>query len=366
MPRLRRETRKFKKRAIESLMLATELFNRPHDRGRIESVLIMLQHAFEMLLKGVIFQKRGRIHEKGEDISYTFDKCLSISLSDINIISGDDFRTLSILDCLRDCAMHNLLDVSENVLYLHTQAAFTIFDDILFKVFSEHLADYLPDRVLPISTNPPQDLQMFLDSEFNQIRSLLSPGKRRLADVRGRLRYHMIVESCVQGNARQPSDKELTKTIRAIQRGQNRNMLFPGVTTLRLDTEGHGLSFSVRFTRQEHAPPVRLVREHEAEAKEATLVREVNLLDRYSMGLRDLSHKLGITQPMAVAMVYHLHIKDDPDCFREFRIGRTSHNRYSPKALERLRQALQTVKLKKVWREYRHHIKSRKAKSEGI
>jgi len=105
-----------------------------------------------------------------------------------------------------------------------------------------------------------------------------------------------------------------------------------------------------------------LVREHEDEAKEATLVREVNLLDRYSMGLRDLSDKLSITQPMAVAMVYHLHIKDDPDCFREFRIGGTLHKRYSPKTLEHLRQALQTVDMKKVWSEYLHHIKSRKAK----
>ena len=139
-------------------------------------------------------------------------------------------------------------------------------------------------------------------------------------------------------------------------------MLFPGVATLRLDTKGHGLSFSVRFTRQEHAPPVRLVREHETETKEATLVREVNLLDRYSTGLRDLSDKLGITRPMAVAMVYHLHIRDDPDCFREFRIGGTLHKRYSPKALEHLREALQTVDRKKVWREYRRHIKSRKAK----
>lgn len=362
MSRLHRETRKFKTRALDSLMLAVELFNRPHGAGRVESVLILLQHAFEMLLKGAIFQKRGRIYEKGGDISYTFDKCLSISLSDINIISQDDFCTLSILDCLRDCAMHNLLDISENVLYLHTQAAVTIFDDILFKVFSERLADNLPDRVLPISTSPPEDLLVFLDSEFNQIRSLLSPGRRRVADVKGRLRYHMIVESCVQGNARQPTEKDLTKIIRAVQGGRNWNTLFPGVASLRLDTDGHGLSFSVRFTRQEHAPPVRLVREYEDAAKEATLVREVNLLDRYSMGLRDLSDKLGITQQIAVAMVYYLNIKDDPDCFREFRIGGTLHKRYSPKALERLRQALQTVDTKKVWREYWRHIKSRKAK----
>ena len=48
---MRREVRHLKQRAIDSLMLSIELFNRPHDGGRVEGVLIHADHAFEMLLK---------------------------------------------------------------------------------------------------------------------------------------------------------------------------------------------------------------------------------------------------------------------------------------------------------------------------
>ena len=110
MPRLRRETRRFKRRAIDSLILAIELFNRPQGAGRIEGVLILLQHAFEMLLKSTIYQVRGTIFETGEDISYGFDKCLGIARSDLHILNEDEACTLSTLDGLRDCVAHYLLD----------------------------------------------------------------------------------------------------------------------------------------------------------------------------------------------------------------------------------------------------------------
>ena len=57
MPRVKRDVSELKKRAINSLVLGIELFNRPHDDGRAEGVLILLHHAFEMLLKAVIKDK---------------------------------------------------------------------------------------------------------------------------------------------------------------------------------------------------------------------------------------------------------------------------------------------------------------------
>lgn len=56
MPRTKRDVAELKKRAINSLVLGIELFNRPHDAGRAESVLMLLHHAFEMLLKAIIIE----------------------------------------------------------------------------------------------------------------------------------------------------------------------------------------------------------------------------------------------------------------------------------------------------------------------
>lgn len=53
MPRLKKDVAPLLEKAIDSLVLGIELFNRPSNRGRAHGVLMLLHHAFEMLLKGV-------------------------------------------------------------------------------------------------------------------------------------------------------------------------------------------------------------------------------------------------------------------------------------------------------------------------
>ncbi len=57
---MRREARHLFTRGVDSLVLAVEHFNRPHDRGRTETVLILADHAFEMLLKSAIIHRGGK------------------------------------------------------------------------------------------------------------------------------------------------------------------------------------------------------------------------------------------------------------------------------------------------------------------
>ena len=88
MARLRQNTRRLKERALASLVLAIELFNRPQEMGRVEGTLILLQHALEMLLKASIWEERGTITERRGRISHTCDKCLGIARSDLGIIDA--------------------------------------------------------------------------------------------------------------------------------------------------------------------------------------------------------------------------------------------------------------------------------------
>ena len=352
MPRLRRETRRFKARAIASLILAIELFNRPHEVGRSEAVVILLQHSFEMLLKAAIYQQRGTIFDQKESISHTFARCIGIARGDLHILDEEQSLTLSNLDGLRNCASHNLLDLTEQSLYLHTQAGVTLFDDILGSAFGERLGDYLPTRVLPVSTDPPQDMVVFLDSEFTQIANLLSPGTRRRAEVRARLRQFAIMESNLTGGGQQPTDEELNHIISRMRRGDPWETLFPGVATLQLHTEGQGARVAIRFTRGE-GPPARILREGEPGVEGAALIREVNLFDRYPMGLRRLAGNSGMTEPKTLALVKHLNLQADTDCFREFRLGATRYKRYSPEALRQIKDAKDAVDMGAVWERHK-------------
>ena len=56
---MKREAKLLLNKGCASLLLAIELFNRPYDRGRVAGTLILLDHAFEMLLKAAILHKGG-------------------------------------------------------------------------------------------------------------------------------------------------------------------------------------------------------------------------------------------------------------------------------------------------------------------
>ena len=86
MPKMKKDVVELRKRAIQSLILAIELFNRPHEEGRPEAVLILLHHAFELFLKAIIKDKTGKVHSKGEKYSYGFDKCMEICQNQLKII----------------------------------------------------------------------------------------------------------------------------------------------------------------------------------------------------------------------------------------------------------------------------------------
>jgi len=352
MSRLRRETRHFKTHAINSLILSIEMFNRPHSLLRSEAVLFFLQHAFEMLLKAAIFQTRGKVCDTGSSVTYRFDKCLGIARGELGAITEDEIKTLSILDSLRDCAMHHLLMLSEEGLYLQAQAGVTIFNTILERVFQENLSYYLPERVLPISTNPPKEMQLFIDNEFTSIKELIAPGKRQRAEAKARIRPYLIMESVLEGEASQPSEYKTNRALSRIRSDENWRAIFPSVSTLKLDTSGHGLTFSVRFTRDEKAAPVYIVREGE-DLTGATAVREVNLLDRYSMGITQIADKIGLGRNKTLALIMHVGIQEDPDCFKEFRHRTLRYKGYSPKALEKMLEvthSLSEADIEKIWK----------------
>ncbi len=82
---MKKEARLLLEKGINSLVLGIEHFNRPSDRGRIESVLIFLDHSFEMLLKASILHRGGKIRERRAKQTIGFDACVRKALSDSSV-----------------------------------------------------------------------------------------------------------------------------------------------------------------------------------------------------------------------------------------------------------------------------------------
>jgi hypothetical protein len=351
---VKKEARLLLDKAIDSLVLSVEHFNRPWDQGRVEAVLILLDHAFEMLLKAAILHRGGRIREPKAKQTIGFDKCVRIAISggDIQFLTQEQALLLQTINSLRDAAHHHLVDISEQHLYLQAQAGLTLFKDLLHSVFERELRLKLPARVLPLSTTPPTDLSALFAHEVEEVNRLLQPGTRRRLEATAKLRALAIMEGAVQGEMIQPSQSQLQKLGRAIRQGQSWSQIFPGVASINITTEGHGPSINLRITKKEGVP-IQVVPEGTPGAA-TVAIKRVNELAFYSLGHEDLKDKTGLARNLTSAVIWHLDLQSDPDCFKEITIGKSKFKRYSRKALERIKQNLKSLDLDEVWRSYKN------------
>ncbi|MEO5349440.1 MAG: hypothetical protein H7836_07335 [Magnetococcus sp. YQC-3] len=353
MPRIKRDVLELEKRAINSLTLAIELFNRPHEHGRPEGVLILLHHAFEMLLKAVILKKAKTVHDKNRKYSYGFDKCLDIAQNQIALIDKDERTTLSILDAHRDTATHYYQELSEDLLYLQAQAATTLFDDMLYRGFQKRLANILPSRVLPISTSPPKDLQILVDNELSQVDALLKPGSRSGDHAMARLRPILAMATASREQAERVTEEELRNAVVRRRKGEAWSVLFPEIAQLCLDTEGDGISVILRI-KKDASHAVRVAKDGETVVGNV-IKQEVNIFDKFSLGRDDLAKKVTLSGPKTSAMIVELDLKSDPECYREIPVGSQKLKRYSKKALDKLRDAISNgVDPDAIWKKHRH------------
>ena len=357
---MKREAKLLLAKACDSLLLSIELFNRPQDRGRVSGVLIQLDHAFEMFLKAAILNRRGRIRDRGAKETIGFDACVRRGLSDgkIKFLVDEQALTLQTINGLRDAAQHHILDISEGQLYVHVQSGVTLFRDLLKSVFGQELTSHLPNRVLPVSTSAPTDLASLFESEVDEISKLLRPGRRRRIEAEARLRPLTILDATIRGEKGQPSQGDLRLIAQSLVKGQKWAAVFPGVAAVNIVAEGAGPTLSLRLTKKEGAP-IHLVPEGTPGAS-VVAVKRVNELDWYSLGAKQLAEKVGLSLPMVVAVVDHFKIRENKDCYKEFKIGSMLHKRYSPEAIKVVSEGLKTIKPDEIWAA-RHPKKARAA-----
>ena len=346
---MKREAKLLLDKACDALVLSIELFNRPHDRGRVSSTLIQLDHGFEMLMKAAILQRGGKIRDRGAKETISFKACVRRSLSDgkIKYLSENQALVLQTINGLRDAAQHHLLDITEGQLYLHVQSGVTLFRDLLKSVFDQQLTAHLPSRVLPVSTSPPTDLATLFDSEVAEIKKLLRPGKRRQIEALARLRPLAILNGTIQGENGQPSDSDLRRLGNAVTAGNSWGDVFKGVAAIEITANGTGPSFSLRLSKKEGSP-IHLVPEGTPGAL-VVAEKRVNELGFYSLGAKQLAEKVGLTIPKVVAVVDHLGLRHDEEYYKQFQFGKTLHKQYSQKAVEKIRNTLKEERMEDIW-----------------
>lgn len=348
---MKKEARLLKAKAVASLLLSIDHFNRLSDIGRVESVLILMDHSFEMLLKAAILNQGGRIREPREVNTIGFDACVRRGLSTEGFLSAEQALVLQTINGLRDAAQHHLLELSEGQLYVHAQSGVTLFRDLLRAVFGENLATLLPERALPISTIAPIDPISMFAEEVEEVRRLLAPGRRRHAEAAAKLRGLAIVNGALEGEFIQPSERQLSRLGQKLMSGSSFDDLFPGISAVAFNADGEGADVSLRITKNEGIP-VHLVPEGTS-AGGVIAVKRVDELGFYNLSHSDLARKLKLSPIKTTAAIAVLDLKDDPDCSKAFKIGRSVFQRYSQKSIERIKTLIEDRGIEDVWAQYR-------------
>lgn len=337
---MKREARLLLGKALDSLVLSVEFFNRPYDRGRVCGSMILLDHAFEMLLKAAIVHRGGKIRDRRAGETIGFDACVRRALSDgkIKFLAEEQALLLQTINGMRDAAQHHLLEISEGLLYMNAQAGVTLFRDLCLLVFDKNLRDALPARVLPVSTTPPTSLAALFESEIEEIKKLLHPRKRRRIEAEARLRPLAILNSTIAGEKGQPSSGELRALGKRVLQGEKWEKVFSGVASIDISPQGSGPSLALRISKKEGIP-IQLVPEGTPGAT-VVAVKRVDELGYYSLGAKELAQKCSVTVATVVVAVDYLDLRKDSECYKEIRIGRSVFKRYAPAAIAKIKTCL--------------------------
>lgn len=350
---MKKRAKVFFDKSLDSLILSIDHFNRAWNCGRSDAVLILLDRGFELLLKAIILHKGGKIRDPYEKQTIGHEKCVRKCLTDdkVKCLTEEQGLTIQIINSLRDAAQHDIVELSEQELYMYSQAGVTLYKDLIKLVFEEQLNDYLPERVLPVSTEPPRDLHAMVEADFEEIKSLLKPKSRHQLEAKAKLRALAIVESSLEGVRSQPSEFELRKMVKNVRSGKKWQEIFPGVASLQLSTTGTGIQVDIRITKKT-GEAVHLVPEGTPGAT-VLAVKRVNELDYYSLGTAALAKKAGLTQPKLLAPIWNLKLQESNDYFKSLKIGKSVFKRYSEKALDAIKESLaNSVDMDQVWQDY--------------
>jgi hypothetical protein len=348
--KLRSSVRTPKRKAVSSLRVSVGAFNGVSDEGRATTVLLHLQHAFEMLLKSALNQKRVPVFDRKTGRSIGFESAIRQAQQTDGIkLTEEEAGTLRAIDAMRDDEQHWYNEVDEGILYVHARAAITLFDDLLQRVFDEHLAGHLPRRVLPLSTEAPQDFDFLVDREYTKIAELLKPGRRAGAEARARIRTLLAMEAHTEP-ATKVSDKDVTRVEKGIRQDKARAVVFPRLSNVGAAITGSGLEVQLRFVKK-GGLPVTYVGDNDVDA---AAVRTVDLQKKYHRSSAfDIADKLGLTRPRAHALRTHLGIDKDPNLTHTFHFGSQHPVRYSDHAFNEMRDALKDVDMEAIWRAHK-------------
>jgi hypothetical protein len=233
IPTAKNLVRGFIDSAIDSLLAASRIFDDPFFPSRQETILMLLNHAFEMLLKAAVLKKTGRLRAKGEKHNYSFAKCLGICFLKLELFNETSLAGLKIINSLRDAAVHDTLQLNEGILAHFYVMAVIIFHDILKRVSAaKQIERRIPLKKILIESRPAEEFNFYVRKDFAAAKKMLKLSKKRAEEALIKLRPYLIVENELRETAEGRAALSEALVIKMILRGKTMENVLPFVSSL--------------------------------------------------------------------------------------------------------------------------------------
>ena len=162
----------------------------------------------------------------------------------------------------------------------------------------------------------------------------------------------------MQGDGARVSESEINVAIAKRRRRQDWNVILPEISQLTLSTDGSGIPISMKIAK-DATMAFKIAKQ--GDVVEGTLLKqEIDPWSVFNLGRDELAKKLAISRPRTLALIFELRLQDDKDCYRELRRKSQLIKGYSQKALNRLRDALETIDMDDVWARHKAKLTGRR------
>ena len=351
--RFAREVRALLDKSCDSLYLAIELYSRPQERGRNPTVVMLLAHACEMLLKAAMTLRGADIWQRSRQQTLSFRLCVDFAVTDSEqrFVEHTEGLVLRALVLVRNQEQHYLAEVTERALAVLLTWSVGVFGSILRREFQYDLSEVVPVRAVSDIVLQSGDIAALAMADVTDVRELIRGHSRSRSKGEAQIRPWAAINRALSEptSAYDQDSSAIAETLGiAMRRETEAADVFEALGAAPIVHQGLRNDLVLRFSPDANVA-VKLVSSTEQGTDPIPLSGAAKA-EHWDQTPGQVAEQLDITNPKLRALGRFIGFDyENGDQYVDIIKGSVPITRYSDEAVARLKAALEQHDIDRVW-----------------
>jgi hypothetical protein len=314
--------------SLNSIHSAIDVFNRVHDKHKIETTLILLSRAWELLSKGILLKKKLPIYRNNSDHSLSGEQVVA-KLSSLAIIDENQSDHIQQVISLRNEAVHGLLpEIPQEILYHIFYFCCKFFKDVICKHFKRY-----SDQV---STN-------YLSMSFENLTTYSDKVQRLVSRLRrGRKEEKRLIWLLERGIRFDGSEYISQDDFENEYKSKRRKKILPHLEIGKFIKHTEMVRVVAIQAPKNYTADIILRKGPTKDSTLPVLIKKTNIEEDFPYLTSEIARKLGKSTNFVGNCMTKLNFKGNSGYHQKIRSSQSSYlNRYSHKAYEDFKRFLE-------------------------